>query len=317
MIETIPLSWLRSDTSHPRFKSVRLPLSGLRWIHSAEIPGGFTFEEVYAELAERFGDGILIRGCRAEIAGFLVNRGFGAVRTGAEALVDLDSNAGIPSAAKEISRRGLRWGSVEEIPCTEKFTERVSRFWSISSHGSKPRLRYLFHSAFDPRTRCFVFRTPDDRWLGAVTVSMTSAFGAHTEMILRAEDAPTGVMDALFVEITDVLRREGLKEFSLGEVPFVDCGYDENTPSPSGQYIKEKFLFGVGYLFRYAYNFRSLFRFKNKFRPRWEPVYICAPKVSLTALADIFVESGFYALSGAALISSVRDRAHSLLRHYL
>jgi len=314
LIETIPLSWLRSDTPHPRFKSVRLPLSGLRWIHSAEIPGSFTFEEVYDELAERFGDGILIRGCRAEIAGFLVNRGFGAVRTGAEALVDLDSNAGIPSAAKYISRRGLRWGMVEEIPCTEEFSERVSRFWSVSSHGSKPRLRYLFHPAFDPRTRCFVFRTPEDRWLGAVTVSMTSALGAHTEMILRAEDAPTGVMDALFVEIMDVLRKEGMQELSLGEVPFVACG---NTASPSGQYFKEKFLFGMGYLFRYAYNSTSLFRFKNKFRPRWEPVYICAPKVTLTALADIFVESGFYALSGSALFSSVRRRAHSLLQHFL
>jgi len=313
LIETIPLSWLRSDTPNPRFKSVRLPLSGLRWIHSAEIPGGLTFEEAYAELAERFGDGILIRGCRAEIAGFLVNRGFGAVRTGAEALVDLDCD--VPSAAKEISRRGLRWGSVEEIPCTEEFTGRVSRFWSISSHGSKPRLRYLFHSAFDPRTRCFVFRTPDDRWLGAVTVSMTSASGAHTEMMLRAEDAPTGVMDALFVEIMDALRGEGMKELSLGEVPFVDCGYDENTASPYGQYIKEKLLFGMGSLLKYAYNFGSLYRFKNKFRPRWEPVYICAPKISWTALADIFVESGFYAVSGAALISSVRSRAHSLLRH--
>ena len=316
MIETIPLSWLRSDTSHPRFKSVRLPLSGLKWIHSAEIPGSFTFEEVYAEISERFGDGILIRGCRAEIAGFLINRGFGAVRTGAEALVDLDGHSGIPFAARDISRRGMRWGKVQEIPCTEEFTERVSRFWSISSHGSKPRLRYLFHTAFDPRTRCFVFRTPEDRWLGAVTVSTTSAFGAHIEMILRAEEAPSGVMDALLVEIMDILRAEGMKELSLGEVPFVTCGYGEKTACPSGQYMKEKFLFGMGYLFKYAYNFRSLFRFKNKFRPKWEPVFICAPKISWTVLADIFIESGFYTLSGAALVSSVKSRAHSLLRHY-
>jgi lysylphosphatidylglycerol synthetase-like protein (DUF2156 family) len=135
-------------------------------------------------------------------------------------------------------------------------------------------------------------------------------------MILRAEDAPPGVMDALFVEIMEILRQEGMKELSLGEVPFVTCGHAENTASPSGQYIKEKFLFGMGYIFKYAYNFRSLFQFKNKFRPKWEPVYICAPKISWTALADIFIESGFYTLSGAALISSVKSRAHSLLRHY-
>ncbi len=302
MIDTIPLSWLRSNAPLSRFKSVKLPLSGLRWIHSAGIPYDFSFEDVYAELVERFGDGILIRGCRTEIARFLTERGFGAVRTGVHAVIDLENRL---TPVMEIPKRAGRNGGVVEIPFTESAAERVSRFWSISSHGRKPRLRYLFHTAFVPQTRCFVYRTFEDRWFGAVTVSMSSEFRVHTEMILRDKEAPPGVMETIFLEIMDTLKGEGFKELSLGEVPFVSCGFDADAAIASGQYIKERFLYCAGHLFKYAYNFKSLFRFKNKFRPSWEPVYICAPKISLTALADLFLESRFCALSGSELISAI------------
>jgi lysylphosphatidylglycerol synthetase-like protein (DUF2156 family) len=135
-------------------------------------------------------------------------------------------------------------------------------------------------------------------------------------MILRDRAAPTGIMEALFLEIIDILKEEGLKEFSLGEVPFVSAGDDANTASTSGLYIKERFLFGMGYLLKYAYNFKSLFRFKDKFHPDWEPVYVCAPEMPWTALADMFVESGFCALSGSALRSLVKSRAYSLLQRF-
>lgn len=315
MIETIPLSWLRCDVASPRFKSVRLPLSGLTWIHSAGIPFKLSFEDIYAELVERFGEGILIRGCRSEIAEFLTGKGLGVLRTGAEALIDLGSGTGAHSLAKGISRRAVRRGSVEELPFTEASAERFSRLRSASAHGMKPQLRYLYRTALDPLTRCFVYRTPGDRWLGAVTVSMSSESGAHTEMILRDKEAPPGVMETLFLEIMETLKREGFKEFSLGEVPFASPGIDSNTAPPHGRYIKERLLFGTGYLLKFAYNFESLFRFKNKFRPDWEPVYICAPRMPWTALADMFVESGFCALSGSMLISTIKGYFPRFMKH--
>ena len=314
MIETIPLSWLRSDIAHPRFSSVRLPLSGLTWIHSAEIPFNLSFEKIFAELVNTFGEGILIRGCRSEVTGFLMGRGFTALRTGAEALIDLGSDTKAHSLAKGISRRVRQWGRVEEIPFTEACAEGFSRLRFASAHARKPQLRYLYHTGLDPLTRCFIYRTPSDRWLGAVTVSTSARSVAHTEMILRDKEAPPGVMEALFVGTMDILKEEGFKEFSLGEVPFITDSFDSATALNSGQHVKEKVLFCTGYLLKYAYNFENLFRFKNKFRPVWRPVYICAPKMPWSALADMFVESGFYALSGSALISSVKGRANSLLQ---
>lgn len=302
---------MRSGTSSPAFDYVRLPLSGLTWIHSAEIPARRSFEDVYAELAERFGTDLIIRGCRSEIAGFLQGKGFGALRTGAEAVIDLYGFREPPASLRALVRRGLRHGVVEEIPFSEMHERRVLEFKSLSAHGAKPELRYLFNTSFHPRSRCFVLRTPEDLWLGAVTVSMPSGSRAHTEMILRRKNVPTGIMEALFAGIIKKMKGEGLKQFSLGEVPFVSPpGTDTLTP---GSRITERLLYSAGRVLRYAYDFEGLYGFKNKFSPRWEPVYVCAPGISWRALADLFLASRFCALSGSELISSVKAYSLSLI----
>jgi len=307
LIDTIPLSWLRSEASNPGFDYASLPLSGLRWIHSAEIPNRMTFENVYSEITERFGGGVVIRGCRSEIAEFLQGKGFGAVRTGAEAIMDLNEIPEPAASVRALAKRGLRHGVVEEIPFSEWHERRVSRFKSLTAHGAKSQLRYLFNAGFHPLTRCFVFRAPEGRWLGAVTVSMSSESSAHTEMILRDKDAPTGAMEALFSGIMNELKGEGLRLFSLGEVPFVSHAGGGIVPITYSSRIMEKILFSAGRVLRYAYDFEGLYRFKNKFGPVWEPVYVCSPGVSWRALADIFLVSRFYALSGSELISTVRN----------
>ena len=181
LIDTIPLSWLRCDVQNPGFDYVRLPISGLRWIHSAEIPGRMDFENVYNRIADRFGNFVVIRGCRGDITQFLIEKGFGALRTGAEAVMDLNAFQEPAASVRSLVRRGLRHGVFEEIPFSEWHGNRVNRFKSLSAHGSKPQLQYLFNSEFHPQARCFVLRAySTGKWLGAVTVSMSSGSAAHT-----------------------------------------------------------------------------------------------------------------------------------------
>lgn len=309
MINSIPLSWYRSRKSYIDLRSVSLPLSDLDWVYTGGVPFGSCFEEVYGELVSRFKNGFLIRGCSPEIAGFLEKEGCEAVVTGSEAVIDIESWR--PGASlRELSRRGLRHGGVTEIPSSSYNVKRLAALRSRTPYGSKPFLKYLFRTGLDDDTRCFVYSGDDGRWLGAVTVSRTADASAHVEMMLRSSATPVGVMEALFLHVIRALGRDGYGELSLGEVPFVLP--PELRAGDGAKSLKERFLFSSGHFLRFAYDYKNLFRFKDKFGPDWRPVYMCGGRaVSLRALADVFIKTGYCSLSGAQLASGFRRLALS------
>jgi lysylphosphatidylglycerol synthetase-like protein (DUF2156 family) len=110
------------------------------------------------------------------------------------------------------------------------------------------------------------------------------------------------------VHVIRALSRDGYEELSLGEVPFV-------LPGEGAKSLKERFLFRSGHFLRFAYDYKSLFRFKDKFGPDWRPVYMCGGRaVSLRALADVFIKTGYCSLSGAQFMSGFKRLALSPFR---
>lgn len=307
MIESIPLSWYRSRKPFIDLRSVPLPLSKFDWVYTGGVPFGSGFEEIYEELRSRFGDRFLIRGCSPEIAAFLKGEGSEAVATGSEAVINLEGWE--PGASlRELCRRGLRHGGITEVHPSSDNLKRLDALRSRTPYGSKPFLKYLFRTGLDNDMRCFVHSGNDGRWLGSVTVSRTGAGSAHVETMLRSRATPAGVMEALFVHAIRTLGREGYRELSLGEVPFV-------LPGEGAKSLKERLLFGSGHLLRFAYDYKSLFRFKDKFGPAWRPVYICGGRdVSFRALADVFIKTGYYNLSVAQFASGFKRLALSPLK---
>ncbi len=315
MIESIPLSWFRSDRRTPQFESVGLPLSGLKWVYSADVPVSLSFEGLYEKLLDEFGKAFLMRGCRADIARYLTGKGFEAVRTGAEGVIDLTAVNGFRPSVRELARRGLRRGEVREVPFNDMNQRRVSELSRRTSYGRKPRFHHLFRGGFADSTRCFVFADTEDRWHGALTVSATTDSSAHAELILRDKDAPPGVMEALIAGVTDTLRGKGCESFSLGEVPFITPVSIESGISSRSSALEEKTLFQSGRMLRFAFDYAGLFHFKNKFDPVWRPIYICAsPAVSYSALADLFFMSRFFELSRRELASAIRKAPPVILR---
>ena len=317
-MELLPLSWFRSETNHPKLKTVKLPLSGLSWIHTAEVPHDISFEGVYEELRLRHGGACLIRGCGPEIARYLTEEGFDAVRTGSEGVVDLTTLTLCRPSVRELVRRGKKRGEVREVPLNNANQKRVSELAARTAYGRKPRFNYLFLNRFERSTRCFVFNADRDKWLGALTVSSTAGSSAHTEMILRDETAPPGVMEALFVGVMEILRGEGYERFSLGEVPFVTPMSVNSGMISSTSGFKERALFKSGRMLKFAFDYTGLFRFKNKFNPEWRPVYICAaPRLTYSALADVFFVSRYFDLTRRELASAICNSMPSALRNLL
>lgn len=94
--------------------------------------------------------------------------------------------------------------------------------------------------------------------------------------------APSGVMEALFIEIMLWGQQQGYQSFSLGMAPL--SGLSTHPLAPLWSKLAARIFNHSGQL----YNFSGLRAYKEKFTPRWEPRYIAVPSAwSLpTALLD-------------------------------
>jgi lysylphosphatidylglycerol synthetase-like protein (DUF2156 family) len=306
----IPLSWSYKEIESPKFHSANLPLSGLSWIYTAEIPARYNLEDLSTQLEAQFTRGFLLRGCNAEIASYLNKKGCEIIRTGAEGIINLDNVDKISKSVRDLVARGRRCGQVKEIPLTDLNRQSVSHFIAQTPYGAKPYLKYLFNNTFDSNTRCFVISSLREEWFGVVTVSVSGNNVCHTEMILRNKKAPVGVMESLLFSVMNIFKDEGFKFFSLGEVPFVtpEKMEENNFGSNIKRSLQEYLLFKSGHVLKYAFNYKGLFDFKNKFDPKWEPIYICAtPKLPFISLIDLFYKTGYLDLSCSELTTNFKN----------
>jgi len=267
-------------------------------------------EDLCSVLESNYRGGFLLRGCSRELAGYLNEKGYEVIRTGAQGTLDLENLYKLSKSVTDLVRRGERYGMVKEIPLSQINRQRVSQFITHTPYGSRPHLQYLFKNTFDSNTRCFVLSSSEDSWLGVITVSVLGEYYVQTEMILREKNAPPGVMESLFVSVMNILREEGFKHFSLGEVPFVspDSMVENRMRDTVKRSLQESFLFKAGRILRFAFNYEGLFNFKNKFDPEWKPVYICAtPKLPFLSLIDLFCETGYLDLSRSELITNIKS----------
>lgn len=85
-------------------------------------------------------------------------------------------------------------------------------------------------------------------------------------------EAPSGVMDALFLGIINWSKDNGYKQFSLGVAPLSNVGSNpySHTDEKLGKYV-----YNYG---NKIYSFRGLRKFKEKFQPEWKGVYLAYPK---------------------------------------
>ncbi len=83
--------------------------------------------------------------------------------------------------------------------------------------------------------------------------------------------APTSVMEYLFISMMLWAKNEGYREFNLGMAPL--AGFQNRTLAPL-------WTRAGAFVYRYGehfYNFRGLRDYKSKFDPVWAPRYIATP----------------------------------------
>ena len=104
-------------------------------------------------------------------------------------------------------------------------------------------------------------------------------------MRFERENAPSGIMDFLFLQLFLYFKDQGKIYFDLGMAPLSNVGINTNS------FVEEKLAYLV-YKFGYKfYSFEGLRAYKEKFAPAWEPVYLSYPNKSwlLYTMLSIFI----------------------------
>lgn len=104
-------------------------------------------------------------------------------------------------------------------------------------------------------------------------------------MRFERENAPSGIMDFLFLQLFLYFKDQGKIYFDLGMAPLSNVGINTNS------FVEEKLAYLI-YKFGYKfYSFEGLRAYKEKFAPAWEPVYLSYPNKSwlLYTMLSIFI----------------------------
>jgi lysylphosphatidylglycerol synthetase-like protein (DUF2156 family) len=285
-IANLPLSWIHNNSSIPELTTVNLFSKKSVWLPLAKIPVSSDNLRTINELTKQEIRKQVIRGCDKSTAYYLNSHGFEKIIIGKEAVLELKGDHFKKKSLKELVRRGKRHGRTKNLPCNETTINQLQKFKKITAHGREPQLKYLFFDYFEENTELFVFESFTGEWLGAILISKNSTNKLHTELILRKNKAPVGIMEALISDIFNSYKRTGYQELSLGEVPFVV------KPVKFSENYKVYTINKIGTSLRFAYNYKGLFNFKNKFSPKWIDLYICSkPGLSLRDLSGIILKS--------------------------
>jgi phosphatidylglycerol lysyltransferase len=202
--------------------------------------------------------------------------GFRKLKIGEDAIVDLINFNLSGRDRKELRHTMNKMESLGvqilhfEPPISDEILEKakeVSDDW-LRLPGRKERQFTL--GTFDPEyiqsTPLFVTADSTGKFLAFVNeIPSYHKDEATIDLMRFRSDAPSGVMDFLFVKLFFHLKERGFYRFSLGMTPM--SGFREGeTPSAEEKFI-HFFFQQLGFIFRY----RGLRQYKSKFASLWEP----------------------------------------------
>ena len=260
-------------------------VEGKSWVALGEPVGP---REEHAELLWRFREEVDLFGgwpvfyeVGPQDLGRFLDLGLTLLKVGEEARVDLDAfsmdGAGrktLRNLLHKLGREGCTFEIVpaDQVPALLPELKRVSDDW-LSSKNTREKAFSLGY--FDPDYLSF-FPAAVVRREGRVVAfanlwAGTSREELSVDLMRNASDAPSGIMDYLFVQLFLWGKANGYRCFNLGMAPF--SGLESRALAPLWTRIGA-LLFRTG---EHYYNFQGLRRYKEKFDPTWEPRYIACP----------------------------------------
>lgn len=207
--------------------------------------------------------------------------GLTLLKLGEEARVPLGTfslEGGSRKSLRHIYHRMEKEGCAFEVIPSENITSLLAEFKNISDTWltEKNTREKRFSLGFFDAEYLKRFPAGIVRKDGKIIAFANIWTGAQKEelsidLMRYLPEAPSGVMDFLFVHLMLWGKQEGYRWFNLGTAPL--SGLENRPLAPLWNRIGSL-------IFRYGehfYNFQGLRGYKEKFDPRWEPKYLASP----------------------------------------
>ncbi|MBY9068406.1 phosphatidylglycerol lysyltransferase domain-containing protein [Hyphomonas sp. WL0036] len=241
----------------------------------------------FHEAADHAGKSPVIYAAAGDLLPSLVDLGYAIRKIGETACIDVQafslegpSRSRLRQARSRAHRDGWR---VEVIPAGGDAPwaalKQISDAWLRShSGGEKAFSLGRYDAAYLARFPLALVRH-ESTGQPVAFASLWPAPGGKemaVDLMRHGPDAPGGVMDFLFIEVTLWAKDQGVHIFDLGMAPLSGLRAGRYSPALNnvGQmaYDRGESLYG----------FRGLRAYKSKFAPEWKPLFIAAPpRVSL------------------------------------
>lgn len=171
---------------------------------------------------------------------------------------------------------------VPQAPDLLRELEAISDAWLLAHGGSEKGFSL---GRFDPavlRRDPIALVRHEGRIVAFANVWTGGAVEASIDLMRHVPEAPSGVMDFLFVELMLWAKAQAFQRFSLGVAPL--AGLEDHPLAPLWHKVGSEVARRGGRF----YGFQGLRAFKAKFDPVWTPRYLGAPPLAIGgALLDV------------------------------
>jgi len=205
--------------------------------------------------------------------------GFKALKIGHEGYVDVNKfdlegseRKNLRNSYNKLQRDGYSAEVLEapQSPATLTRLRQISDEWLARARGREKQFSLgWFEESLLHDQPILVVRDPNNTIVAfANLLTRYNRKEISFDLMRYADEAPSGCMDFLFIELLAWAKTKQYARLSLGLSPLAGVGQERSDP-----YL-EKFLSVFFQHINQFYNFRGLNRYKEKFNPTWEPRYL-------------------------------------------
>lgn len=242
--------------------------------------------EQFMQEADVYGYRLVFYEISGPLTMLLHEYGFDFIKTGEEGyltLADFTLTGKKRRAQRALMNKFEREGyvfSIENPPFSSEFMEQlreVSDSW-LNGQVEKGFSLGFFDEFYLNQAPIAIIKDEQEKIVAFASLMPMKDNILSIDLMRESKDAPSGIMDKIFISLFEYGREQGYEYFDMGMAPLANVGDSEFS------FIEERM---AHFIYEYGYNlygFQGLKAYKNKYVTEWQPRYTAYRKPSSVAI---------------------------------